>query len=73
MSAPVLSNSASTSGPVFATRDLEALLAEHVGEGVAVALLVLDDEYSGHGVAFLLAGPVSGVGPGVGRDGEGTR
>ena len=51
MSAPVRSNSASASGPVAATDDLEALLAEHVGERVAVALLVLDDEHSGHGRA----------------------
>lgn len=29
--------------------DLEALLAEHVGQGVAEGFLILDDEHSGHG------------------------
>ena len=28
--------------------DLEAFLAQHVGERLAVALFVLDDEYAGH-------------------------
>ena len=53
MSAPARSNSASASGPVGGDRHLEALLAQHVGEGVAVALLVLDDQYAGHAVSFL--------------------
>ena len=31
--------------------DVEALLAQHVRQGVAVALLVLDDENTGHEVS----------------------
>ena len=33
---------------------LEPLLAEHVGEGIAVALLVLDDQYATHAVSSLM-------------------
>ena len=41
-------------------RDLEALLAEHVGEGLAVALFVLDDEYPGHfSTSFWMGSAVS--------------
>src|SRR5690606_33058239 len=38
-------------GPGRGDRDVEALLAEHVGESIAVALLILDDENAGHGRA----------------------
>ena len=47
MSAPVRSNSVSAAVPVAATDDLEALLAEHVGQGVGERLLVLDHEHAG--------------------------
>ena len=78
MSAPLRSNSVRASWPVGGDRDLEALLAEHVGEGVAVALLVLDDEYAGHAVCLLVlaAGWSSGsvpVGRVSGRARAGTR
>ena len=48
MSAPSRSNSVERGVAVGGDRDLEALLAQHVGQRVAVALLVLDDEYPGH-------------------------
>ena len=48
MSAPLRSNSASASGPVRGDRDLEALLAQQVGQRVGDGLLVLDDQHAGH-------------------------
>ncbi|KIX78571.1 hypothetical protein SF12_08360 [Streptomyces sp. MBRL 601] len=36
-------------GPGGRDGDLEALLAEHVGQSVAEGFLILDDEHSGHG------------------------
>ena len=52
-SAPCWSNWATASVPVLGDADLEALLAQHEGQGVGEGLLVLDDEHSGHGVDSL--------------------
>src|SRR5690606_4098834 len=38
-------------GPGRRDRDLETLLAKHVGQGVGEGLLVFHDEYTGHGAA----------------------
>ena len=48
MSAPVRSNSVSACGAGRRDRDLEALLAQHVGQRVGERLLVLDHQHAGH-------------------------